>query len=174
MTGWLKSSLYIGAALVLTTGVVAWSDDDDDRVDLSARLIGFQEVPSVSSVARGEFKGRLTRDGLAYTLRYSGLEANVLFAHIHFGQEGVNGGVMTFLCGGGSKPDPCPQSGVVRGFIDMDDITGSTGSTNQGIAPGEFREFVRAIRGGKSYANVHSVKFPGGEIRGQIKVDDDD
>jgi hypothetical protein len=31
---------------------------------------------------------------------------------------------------------------------------------------------VRAIRAGNAYANVHSSKFPAGEIRGQIQVDD--
>ena len=39
----------------------------------------------------------------------------------------------------------------------------------QGIAPGEFAEFVRAIRAGVTYANVHSSMFPGGEIRTQIR-----
>ena len=40
----------------------------------------------------------------------------------------------------------------------------------QGIEMGVgFAEAVRAIRSGNTYANVHSVKFPGGEIRGQIR-----
>ena len=49
-----------------------------------------------------------------------------------------------------------------------------------GIAPGEFAELVRAIRGGVTYANVHSAgtgvpaKFAGGEIHGQIGTHDDD
>lgn len=39
----------------------------------------------------------------------------------------------------------------------------------QGIAPGEFAEVVAAIRNGVAYANVHSAKFAGGEIRGQLR-----
>ena len=34
----------------------------------------------------------------------------------------------------------------------------------------EFAELVKAIRAGLTYANVHTSKFPGGEIRGQIKT----
>jgi hypothetical protein len=45
------------------------------------------------------------------------------------------------------------------------------GPAGQGIAAGEFAEIVRAIRAGRAYANVHSTKFPGGEIRGQINDD---
>jgi hypothetical protein len=33
-------------------------------------------------------------------------------------------------------------------------------------------ELIAAIRGGATYANVHTTGRPGGEIRGQIVVDD--
>jgi hypothetical protein len=42
------------------------------------------------------------------------------------------------------------------------------GPAGQGIAAGEFEELVKAIRAGRAYANVHSTKFPAGEIRGQL------
>ena len=43
----------------------------------------------------------------------------------------------------------------------------------QGVAPtagtvDEFDELVAPLRDGVTYANVHSSKFPGGAIRGQI------
>lgn len=36
--------------------------------------------------------------------------------------------------------------------------------------PAEFAEILKAIRAGLTYANVHSTKFPAGEIRGQIRA----
>ena len=43
------------------------------------------------------------------------------------------------------------------------------GPASEGIAPGEFGELVRAIRAGATYANVHTEKYPGGEIRAQLE-----
>jgi hypothetical protein len=48
------------------------------------------------------------------------------------------------------------------------------GPADQGIDPGEFDELVRAMRAGVTYANVHTTRFGGGEIRGQIKAGGDD
>ncbi|MBA3245914.1 MAG: CHRD domain-containing protein, partial [Actinobacteria bacterium] len=42
------------------------------------------------------------------------------------------------------------------------------GPSSQGIAAGEFAELLAAIRAGKTYANVHTSLFPGGEIRAQL------
>jgi hypothetical protein len=75
--------------------------------------------------------------------------------------------VAAFLCGGGGKP-ACPQSGTVTGTIVPADVVGPA---TQGIAAGEFGELVAAIRAGRTYANVHSSKFPAGEVRGQINDD---
>ena len=54
----------------------------------------------------------------------------------------------------------------MTGTISPDQVLTVTG---QGISAGEFDEFVRAIRAGATYANVHSTAFPPGEIRGQIQ-----
>jgi CHRD domain len=144
--------------------------------NFEVELTGFEEVPAVSTVASGEFEARINRSEqrVDYRLSYEDLEAPVLFAHIHIGQKDVNGGVTVFLCGGGTKPAPCPQSGTVEDSFGPSDVTSSPGATAQGIAAGEFDELIRAMRAGVTYANVHSQKFPGGEVRGQINDDRDD
>jgi len=40
----------------------------------------------------------------------------------------------------------------------------------QGLDAGDFEAALRAIRSGSTYANAHTARFPGGEIRGQIHV----
>lgn len=141
---------------------------------LKANLESFQEVPSVSSVAGGEFSARISGDGasIEYELSFDGLEGDITQSHIHFGQMSVNGGISVFLCQTAGFADPtglaptCPQSGTVTGTLTAANIIGPGG---QGIAAMEFAELVAGIRAGVAYANVHSSKFPGGEIRGQIK-----
>jgi len=165
---------------VLVPGPV--NSGDDDGVKLRLTLRGFEEVPAVSTAANGRFRGEVSEDGdsITYTLSYSAIEGDIRQAHIHFGQRSVNGGIVVFLCQTTFNPDPtglaptCPQSGTVTGTLRAANMTGSASA--QGIATGEFAELVQAIRTGVTYANVHSTKFPGGEIRGQIKGrhDDDD
>jgi CHRD domain-containing protein len=134
----------------------------------SAKLIGYQETPlTLSTAGFGDFRAKLVNDTtLRYVLRFTDLEGgNVLFAHVHIGQRGTTGGVMFFLCGGGGKP-ACPNSpGVVEGTVTPANVIGPAG---QGVAAGEFDEAIRAMRAGYAYANVHTVTYPTGEIRGQI------
>lgn len=157
-------------ALVLLALVVIPARATGDK-QFTASLEGFSEVPAISSTGVGEFIARLDKTGmmLDYELTYSGLEGVAQQAHIHLGQAGANGGVSAFLCGG-SPPDsdkpPCPPSGTVTGTIDPADVIGPS---SQGIAAGEFAEVVAALRASVVYANVHTDKHPGGEIRGQVK-----
>jgi hypothetical protein len=107
---------------------------------------------------------------LHYQLVYDGLEGDVTQAHIHVGQKDVNGGIAAWLCSNlpspppGVQPCPAPPASI-SGVITATEVVGPAG---QGVAAGEFDELVRAIRRGVAYANVHSTKFPGGEVRSQI------
>ena len=44
----------------------------------------------------------------------------------------------------------------------------------QKIAAGEIGELIAAMKAGATYANVHTMEFPGGEIRGQLDDEGDD
>jgi len=160
-----------GISLLGAAGA-AWAHDD-----LNVRLRGYEEVPAVSSAASGRFKASIDKasDTLRYEVSYSGLEGDVRQSHIHFGQRGVNGGITIWLCQTAVNVSPvastpqCPQSGTVTGVVSAADVVGPAG---QGVSAGEFAEVLAAIRAGVAYVNVHSSKFPGGEIRGQLRADD--
>jgi CHRD domain len=158
-------SLTIG--LLLAVGLFTVSAHDRDN-KVRAKLTGRQEVPVVSTQASGDFEARIEDDKVTFKLSYE-LEGPVAptQAHIHLGQRTANGGVMVFLCGG---PRPaCPASpATVEGKITAADIIALP---TQELPAGAFDEFVRALRNGLTYANVHTPGSPGGEIRGQIRVD---
>jgi hypothetical protein len=168
----LSATLLAGLAVSLFyVGSGVWADDDRDQ--FRARLIGFEEPPSISSTGRGRFSARIRgEDRIDWELSYEQLEGAVTTqAHVHFGQKDVNGGISFFLCGGGGRPACTPTSGNFNGTAMADDVIGPTG---QGIAPTEIAELIRAMRAGMTYANVHTDKHPGGEIRGQIRGNRDD
>jgi CHRD domain-containing protein len=173
--------LASAVAMMAIVGIVALAVAHGDRGrSLRATLRGIEEPPSVITAASGEFKATISRDetSIDYELRYEDLQGTVTQAHIHVGQKGVNGGISVWLCGTATNPGPvgtptcpAPNSGKVEGTITAANVTGPAG---QGVAVGEFADLLKALRSGVTYANVHSSMFPGGEVRGQISVRDDD
>jgi CHRD domain len=161
---------------VLGIGAVATADDDDGSGRNSARLNGYQESPSsVSTTGFGSFHIKFNRNNTAdYVLSYRDVETPVTQAHIHFGQRSVGGPVTVFLCRNpGTAPPPSPNqacpptTGTVRGTFTPADMVPQ--SPDRGIEPVTgWNELVAAVKVGHTYANVHSTRFGGGEIRGQI------
>ncbi|HWY42935.1 MAG TPA: CHRD domain-containing protein [Candidatus Sulfotelmatobacter sp.] len=176
----------------VTNQALLANNTNDPGKDLRAfaKLSTFNEVLPKGTGASGTFRARLSSDGstLNWTFTWSGLTGPPLFAHIHFAQPGVNGNVMTFLCGGpAGNPDipakpACPQTteGSITGSTTAADIVAlNSGTTDQGLNLHDFETFLNAIRTGDAYANMHTSRFPGGEIRGQLvarqrDADDDD
>ena len=163
-------SVLIFAVPVVLAGTFAVAGDSGKSQFKADALTGYQEAATVpiSTVGTGSFDASLNGAGdeISYTLTYADLEGGVVTqAHIHFGQRGVSGGVIAFLCGGSTKP-ACPASpATVTGTITAADIIGPG---TQGIEAGSFDEAVRAIRAGMVYANVHTTRWPSGEVRGQV------
>jgi len=142
------------------------------------RLRGFEEVPALSNPGGGRFEATVNEDGteVSYELTYFNMEGSVTQAHLHFGQKGVNGGIMVFMCSnrgnGPAGTQACPtDNGTVTGTWTAADVISSAAS--QGVAAGELFSVLRGMRGGVVYANVHTTIFPGGEIRGQLNFTPD-
>lgn len=141
---------------------------------LAALLTGYEEVPAVSTAATGEFRGTIIQNGntINYELTYSGL-TSVSQAHIHFAQQGVNGGVVVWLCATEAIPGPsgtptCPANGLsVSGTITATKVVASA-TFGQQLSAGELSELIAAIRAGVTYVNVHTEASSAGELRGQI------
>jgi hypothetical protein len=173
------------AALAATSFAVASGNDHggkgkkhENGGTVHAKLTGYEETPALNSPGSGKFKATLASDKITFELTYQNLTGNPLFAHVHIGQKGVAGGVSFFLCGGGSKPAcPASTSGTVTGTVLAADVIGpTTPPTTQGFNAGDLGAVLAAIRAHVAYANIHTPKFPAGEIRGQLRGggDDDD
>jgi len=176
---------FLLVALLVPTISLALPAQEDEAVVFTAKLSTFNEVPPKANGAHGTFRARLSEDGttLNWTFTWSGLTGPPLFAHIHFGLKGGNYPVMTFFCGGPKgvtgipqKPD-CPQttSGSITGTTTADDIIALNMAPNdQALDQHDFAGFLSALRAGSAYANMHTDRFKGGEIRGQVRPGDDE
>jgi hypothetical protein len=173
----LRTGLALAAAgaLAATTVVTAQGDSGHRHGSrhTKAFLTGYSETPlALSTPGRGSFRATVDRQNqeIRYQLSYSGLPTAAGQAHIHFGSPSQSGGVSAFLCtnlgNGPAGTQACPASGTITGTLTPVDIIGPAA---QGIAAGEFRELVDAIRAHTAYVNVHTSQYPGGEIRGQLR-----
>lgn len=115
---------------------------------LFANLSGNEENPVVASAGIATCAATLTDEGLAYKLTVNGLSGGMTAAHIHGGAIGVNGGP----------------------FFDI--LASFTGPTAMGFIPAATITATqrRALIGGATYVNLHTAANPGGEIRGQLKL----
>jgi hypothetical protein len=157
------------AIAALTANLLAAPLAYSEAEHFSASLAGDSEVPPINTAGSADFQ-MVIGNTITFSLTFSGLSSNLTLAHLHFAPTKVPGGVMIFLCGGGGQPAcPAATSGTISGTITAANVTGPA---NQGIAPGDLNSALEAVREEISYANMHTVNFPGGEIRGQVGQDD--
>ena len=196
-----RLTLCLALLMVVSTIPMAMADDDQG-FRVRTHLSGFNEVHfvagdptatpivppalrgAVSTAASGKFVAEIDEqnDVIHYKLSYKNLEGNVTQGHIHFGQRHTVGGIVVWLCQTPGTPAPAtvaaltpfcpgPREGTVEGTITPAQVLAQTA---QGIAAEEFDELVHAMRAGATYANVHTMLFPPGEIRGHIPGSHDD
>src|SRR5262249_25123914 len=131
----------------------------------------------ILSNGTGKVSLDLEKTSISYTLTFSGLSSNVTQSHIHFGKRHVAGGIFVWLCQTAAKPSPTPGTPTppatgrpVTGTITAANVIAVPG---QNITAGDFDAVTDALTSNTAYANVHTVNFPAGEIRGQLRRSDD-
>jgi hypothetical protein len=115
----------------------------------------------IISNATGQIILKLSKDGtqLSYKLIVANIES-VVAAHLHLGAVNANGGVVVPLYMGRALLSP--QGVIAEGVITSASLIGPM----KGMT---LADLIAAIEAGRIYTNVHSVTYPAGEIRGQVK-----
>ena len=173
-----RFTFLVAAAFVVVGSGIVFTDDGGSNFRL--RLRGLDEVPVISTTGHGTFRAKINKDetAISWELTYADLEGAVQQSHIHFGPPNNTGGISIFLCSNlGNGPvgtQACPMPPLEGRVVGESDATDVIGPLAQGIEPGALAEIIAAIKDGKAYVNVHSAKWPAGEIRKQFPSDGDD
>ncbi len=164
--GVLAAVLTVAALGTLVLPGVAGSvtaDNDHGGPQFEARLHGSEEVPPVSTNTSGkaEFEFNRGKTELHFDLSVENGQ-RVQQAHIHCAPEGQNG----------------PMGGFHDKGWDVDgnwigDATATDANITNTACGSTLAEIADAMAQGRTYANVHTVAHPAGEIRGQIHSDGD-
>lgn len=158
----MKSVAIITALLLTGAGANA-----DDELEFEAELSGANEVPPVETEAVGEAEFEVDEDfsEIKFKLKVKEVDGilGVAGAHIHCAPHGENGPVVVFLAGA-----------VPGGFVDEVEVEATFTDANviNDACGANVMELVESMLDGNTYVNVHSPDFPGGEVRGQIVLDD--
>ena len=139
----------------------------------TAHLNSGNEVPpagtTVESNGQGQVIFKLSKDGttLDYKLIVANIE-NITQAHIHCGAAGVNGAVVVFLYG--FNATGITTNGILaEGSITSANVIPRADGANCVGGLMTFEDLIGRLQNGTAYVNVHTLKYPGGEIRGQIQ-----
>lgn len=129
-------------------------------VTFNANLLGSNEAPAVSTSGSGigSFAFDTVAQNITFNLSYTALSSTANMAHIHFGAVGVSGPVILPF-----SPAPTGTSGTLSGVLTSANLINQATS---GIVT--FADIYNAALAGNLYANLHTVNFPNGEIRGQL------
>lgn len=133
--------------------------------NMRTHLSGDEEVPARDTDAQGQAIFQVNGDGTAisYQLIVANIE-NVTQAHIHMASAGSNGGIVVWLYP--SAPPSQLIPGRSQGTLGEGEITAA--SLVGALAGKPLSDLLDAMNSGGTYVNVHTQRFPPGEIRGQV------
>ncbi len=147
ITKFINNGLYLN---VHTTnnpgGEIRGQLTHQGEISFKADLDGDQETPAVTTPALGTAWAVLSSDmkSLSYDVTYANLDSNFTAGHIHLGAKGISGGVI--------QPLSFMNNNAMGEWNNLPD------------------SIVKHLIKEDLYVNVHSMKHPGGEIRGQLEM----
>ena len=137
-----RAGRMFGSA-VLAMGVLTLSLAANAE-DVKVTLTGAEEVPAVTTEAKGEGTITIAKDmSVKGTVKTTGVEG--VAAHIHIAEPGKNGPPVVTLTKGADGSWSTPDGAKLT------------------------EDQYKAFKAGNLYVNVHSAAHKGGEIRGQLK-----
>jgi Cu/Zn superoxide dismutase len=138
----VKKLIGMFAVLCVALTAVAVASAQRHETMLGAKLDAMQDHAKSKGV--GTFTATISGTKLVWHLKFSHLTGKADAAHIHLGAKGKAGNVLIALCG------PCSKSAM--GTVKLNAM--------------QIRDLSKVA----TYVNVHTAKYPNGEIRGQLKV----
>ena len=138
----LTRTLLAATAVLALTAMPAFAE----QLKFSAELTGAAEVPPTDTTGTGKVEATYDTDSkvFTWTITYEGLSGDAVAAHFHGpAAEDANAGPVV--------PIADPLASPINGNATLTD------------------EQATQLQGGSWYFNVHTAKFPDGEIRGQVK-----
>ncbi len=142
---------------LLLLALLAFAPRANAKTGYTCSLSSASEVPANASTATGSATVILdnTQTMLDISVTFSGLANTYTASHIHGpAPVGMNAGVKWGFVG-------VPAGWVFNG-------TSTAGTLSHFQVTGLTATDVANLNNGLMYVNIHSVSFPGGEIRGQL------
>ncbi|HXT85326.1 MAG TPA: CHRD domain-containing protein [Verrucomicrobiae bacterium] len=156
----ISSSLVFSFAIVVALGIASMPITSKlvyaVPVLYHAKLTGQQEVPPVNSSATGVAKFAPLSKSVKFLVNATGI-TGVTAAHIHLGKEGQNGPVVVKLINSTVHTNNVFQKGIITSKMLEGPLKGKTVS-----------DLLSAMKKGNTYVNIHTIKHPNGEIRGDV------
>lgn len=146
-----RTLLAAPAAVIVTAALVTGSSAAATTTELYASMSGSQEVPKKANpAASGKAEIKISSaKRLCYSITLKKLSGTPQAGHIHSGKKGKAGPVYVNLF---AKPQT--KKGKISGC---------------GSATAAQRKAIKA-KPANYYVNVHTKKYPDGEVRGQLSA----
>lgn len=156
----MRRSPILSGAMCLALAFMAMGCDDNNSTDnadsfAATPLTGSNAVPPTGSQATGSATFDISGDSVQFTIQVNGI-TGVTLAHLHAGAPAGSGPVAVQLFTNSG-------TGPIDGTLTSDSFA-------QGDIRGmSFDELVDQMRAGHVYLDIHTLTFPDGEVRGQVR-----